>query len=231
MEIRCVLKFLVLSGQMELDVFNSAMQSFPLSTVDVHDKPCPVSVSTLASNDNKLKQSSRQMLILLKIMPFLLNTIEKNEYVQIVLDSIEIVQILFAPVLPVQTVLRMRSMIEQHLKRFKQFLPENNVILKSQQYLLHLPAQILSLGPMMCMRFQSKHCFFKQWSSKLHFKNVCKSIVKHNQLYECCLNEMGMEHPIFFLHEKKLGPVSEVANMEYVNTKMRDFWGFIAYNT
>lgn len=197
MEIMCVLKFLVLSGQMELDVFNSAMQSFPLSTVDVHDKPCPVSVSTLASNDNKLKQSSRQMLILLKIMPFLLNTIEKNEYVQFVLDLIEIVQILFAPVLSVQTVLRMRSMIEHHLKRFKQFFPENSVILK-QQYLLHLPAQIFSLGPMMCMRFQSKHCFFKQWSSKLNFKNVCKSLVKHNQLYECCLNEMGMEHPIFF---------------------------------
>ena len=209
MEIKCVLKYLVLSGQMELDVFNSAMQSFPLSPVDVRDKPCPISVSTLASNDNKLKQSSGQMLILLKIMPFLLNTIEKNEYVQFVLDLIKIVHILFAPVLSVQTVLRLRSMIEQHLKQFKQLFPENNVIPK-QHYLLHLPSQILSLGPMirhMCKRFESKHCFFKQWSSKLNFKNVCKSLVKHNQLFECCQNEMGMEHPIF-LHEKELGPVS-----------------------
>ena len=185
------------------------MQSFPLSPVDVRDKPCPISVSTLASNDNKLKQSSGQMLILLKIMPFLLNTIEKNEYVQFVLDLIKIVHILFAPVLSVQTVLRLRSMIEQHLKQFKQLFPENNVIPK-QHYLLHLPSQILSLGPMirhMCKRFESKHCFFKQWSSKLNFKNVCKSLVKHNQLFECCQNEMGMEHPIF-LHEKELGPVS-----------------------
>ncbi|KAM7366747.1 hypothetical protein PAMP_014697 [Pampus punctatissimus] len=226
MEIKCVLKYLVLSGQMELDVFNSAMQSFPLSLVDVRDKPCPISVSTLASNDNKLKQSSGQMLILLKIMPFLLNTIEKNEYVQFVLDLIEIIQILFAPVLSVQTVLRLRCLIEQHLKVFKQLFPENNIIPK-QHYLLHLPAQILSLGPMvrhMCMRFESKHCFFKQWSSKLNFKNVCKSLMKHNQLFECCQNEIGMEHPMF-LHEKEVGPVSEVANMEYVNTKMRDFLG------
>ena len=52
MEVKCVLKYLVLSGQMELDVFNSAMQSFPLSPVDVRDKPCPISVRTLASNDN-----------------------------------------------------------------------------------------------------------------------------------------------------------------------------------
>lgn len=84
MEIKCVLKHLVLSGQMESDMFNSAMQSFPFSAVDVRDKPCSISVSTLASNDNKLKQSSGQKLILLKILPFLLNSIEKNEYDQFV---------------------------------------------------------------------------------------------------------------------------------------------------
>lgn len=80
MELKCVLKYLVLSGHMELEMFNSAMQSFPFSSIDVCDEPCPISVSTLASNDNKLKQSSGQMLILLKIMPFLLNNLEKNEY-------------------------------------------------------------------------------------------------------------------------------------------------------
>lgn len=87
-----------------------------------------------------------------------------------------------------------------HLKQFKQLFPENNVIPK-QHYLLHLPAQILSLCSLirhMCMRFESKHCFFKQWASKLNFKNVCKSLVKHNQLYECCQNEVAMEHPLFF---------------------------------
>ncbi|XP_030579955.1 uncharacterized protein LOC115785156 isoform X1 [Archocentrus centrarchus] len=226
MEIKCVLKHLVLSGQMELDVFNSAMQSFPLSPIDIRDKPCPISVTTLASNDNKLKQSSGQMLILLKIMPFLLNSIEKNEYVQFVLDLIKIVQILFAPILSVQSVFRLKNMIEQHLKQFKKLFPENNIIPK-QHYLLHLPAQILHLGPVirhMCMRFESKHCFFKQWASKLNFRNVCKSLVNHNQLSECCQNELGTEHPIF-VHEKELGPVSEVTNPEYIAAKIRDFLG------
>lgn len=226
MEIKCVLKYLVLSGQMELDMFNSAMQSFPLSPIDIRDKPCPISVSTLASNDNKLKQSSGQMLILLKIMPFLLNIIEKNVHVQFVLDLIEIVQILFAPILSVQSVMKLKQMIEQHLKQFKQLFPDNNIIPK-QHYMLHLPAQILSLGPLirhMCMRFESKHCYFKQWSSKLNFKNVCKSLVNHNQLFECCQNEMGNEHPIF-IHEKELGPVSEVTNMQYIIAKIQDFLG------
>ncbi|KAG7456398.1 hypothetical protein JOB18_008800 [Solea senegalensis] len=226
MEIKCVLKYLVLSGQMELDMFNSAMQSFPFSPLDIRDKPCPISVSTLASNDNRLKQSAGQMLILLKIMPFLLSNIENNVYVQFVLDLVEIVQLLFAPVLSVHTVLRLKKMILQHLKKFKQLFPENNIIPK-QHYMVHLPGQILSLGPLvrhMCMRFESKHCFFKQWASKLNFKNVCKSLVNHNQLYECCQNETGADHPIFE-HEKELGPVFEVSNMEYIQKKIRDFLG------
>ena len=53
---------------------------------------------------------------------------------------------MFAPVLSVQSVLRLKQMIEQHLKQFKQLFPENNVIPK-QHYMLHLPAQILALGP------------------------------------------------------------------------------------
>lgn len=52
------------------------------------------------------------MLILLKIMPFLLNSIATNEYVKFVLELIEIVKILFAPVVSVNTVLRLKKLIE-----------------------------------------------------------------------------------------------------------------------
>lgn len=74
--------------------------------------------------------------------------------------------------------------------------------------MLHLPAQIIFLDPLirhMCMRFESKHTFFKQWSSKLNYKNVCKSLANRNQLFESCQNDLGTEHPIF-VHEKELGP-------------------------
>lgn len=84
------------------------------------------------------------MLILLKIMPFLLNSIATNEYVKFVLELIEIVKILFAPVVSVNTVLRLKKLIELHLKQFKRLFPDKNIIPK-QHYMLHLPAQILSL--------------------------------------------------------------------------------------
>jgi len=198
MEVKLVLKYLILSGLIELDEFNSAIQNFPYSPLDIRDKPSPISVSTLAANDNRLKQSCGQMLILLKILPFLLNDVH-NEYVQFIVKLIEIVQIVLAPIISLQTILRLKSMIEQHLHQFKLLFPDANVIPK-QHYMLHLPSQIISLGPLirsMCMRFEAKHSYFKQWASKLNFKNVCKSLANHNQFLECCQNEIGIEHPIF----------------------------------
>ncbi|XP_051806278.1 uncharacterized protein LOC127534635 isoform X1 [Acanthochromis polyacanthus] len=223
MEIKLVLKHLILSRQMELDEFNSAIQNFPYSPLDIRDKPCPVSANTLAANDNRLKQSSGQMLILLKILPFLLDGLD-NEHTKFILKLIEIVQIVLAPIISLQTVLRLRSMIEQHLYQFKQLFPEVNVIPK-QHYMLHL--QIISLGPLirnMCMHFEGKHCYFKQWASKLNFKNVCKSLVNHNQFLESCQNEIGIEHRIF-ANERESGPVSAVTNTEYVKRKVKDFFG------
>ncbi|XP_051558169.1 uncharacterized protein LOC127443496 [Myxocyprinus asiaticus] len=224
-EIKCVLKYLVLSGHMELDTFNCAIIGFPYSPVDARDKPCPISVNTLSSNDNKLKQSAGQMLVLLKILPFLIDTIEENDYTQMLLKLLEIVKILFSPIIALPTLSRLKLLIEQHLKDFKQLFPDTNIIPK-QHYLLHLPSQIKALGPMvrhMCMRFESKHCFFKQWALKSSFKNICKSLVKHNQLYECSQN-VHEKHPIFS-SEVEMGPVSEVKNVHYVEGKMKDFLG------
>ena len=73
------------------------------------------------------------------------------------------------------------------------------------------------------MRFESKHCFFKQWALKSSFKNICKSLVKHNQLYECSQN-VHEKHPICS-SEVDVGPVSEVKIVHYVEGKIKDFLG------
>lgn len=105
--------------------------------MDVRDKPCPISVNTLSSNDNKLKQSAGQMLVLLKILPFLIDKIGENNYTQMICKMLEIVKILFSPIIAVSTLSRLKLLIEQHLKHFKQLFPDENIIPK-QHYLLHL---------------------------------------------------------------------------------------------
>ena len=224
-EIKCVLKQLVLSGHMELDSFNSVITGFPYSPLDSRDKPCPISVNTLTSNDNKLKQSAGQMLVLLKILPFILDSVGENDYTKMLLELLEIVKIVFSPIIALSTLSKLKLLIERHLKEFKKLFPEANILPK-QHYLLHLPSQIKALGPAvrhMCMRFESKHCFFKQWALKSSFKNICQSLVKHNQLYECSQN-VQEKHPIFS-SELEVGPVSEVKNVRYVEGKVKDFFG------
>lgn len=226
LEIKCVLKHLVLMGELDLDLFNAAVTGFPYSPVDIRDKPSVITYSTLASSDNKLKQSSGQMIVLLKILPFLIDAAKGTEHYAFILELIEIVQILLAPVISLQTINKLKILIEQHLKHMKALFPYNNITPK-QHYLIHTPSQIKRLGPMvrhMCMRFESKHCFFKQWASKINFKNVCKSLIKHNQMYECCQNVDSFDHPIFS-NECTLGPTSEVSIMSYLKEKMRAFLG------
>lgn len=52
---------------------------------------------------------------------------------------------------------------------------------------------------------------------------ICKSLVKHNQLYECSLNSYD-KHPIAS-NEVEMGPVSEVKNINYVKEKIVAFLG------
>lgn len=168
-------------------MLNSAIFGFPYSCVDVRDKPCPISVNTLSSNDNKLKQSSGQMLVLLKILPFLYDHVEEREYIKLLLELFETVKLLFSPIIALSTLAQLKLLIEHHLKHFKQLLPDTNIIPK-HHYILHLPSQIKLLGP--AVRHMCKHCFFKHWDLKSNFKNIYKSLVKHNQLYECSLNDI-----------------------------------------
>ena len=79
-----------------------------------------------------------------------------------------------APVISLENVLRLL----QHLHQFKELFSEANIIPR-QHYMLHLRSQIIYLGTLircMCMWFEAKHSYFKQWASKLNLKNVCKSL-------------------------------------------------------
>lgn len=56
-----------------------------------------------------------------------------------------------------ETIQKLREIIERHLKQFRELFPDSNITPK-QHYMLHLPSQIEALGPLtrhMCMRFES----------------------------------------------------------------------------
>lgn len=62
----------------------------------------------------------------------------------------------------------------------------------------------------------------------MDFQNVSlkffsKSLVKHNQLFECSQTVNGSQHPIF-THERELVPPSEGKNVQYDQAKDRVLW-------
>ena len=63
------------------------------------------------------------MLVLLRILPFVLESLEDNAYVQLIIKLLEIVQIVFAPVLSIATVSTLKLLIENHLKHWKELFP------------------------------------------------------------------------------------------------------------
>uniref|UniRef100_A0A8C2FGN5 Uncharacterized protein n=1 Tax=Cyprinus carpio TaxID=7962 RepID=A0A8C2FGN5_CYPCA len=59
-------------------------------------------------------------------------------------------------------------------------------------YLMHYPDLILHFGPLIrlwTLRFESKHCYFKQCARRLHnFKNLCSSLAERHQLLQAYLS-------------------------------------------
>ena len=121
LEIKLVLKHLILTGQLDLNRLNSAIKGFPYSPPDVGGKPTPIAHSTLASTDNNLKQSSGQMIVLLKILPFIIDAVKTTNYHNVIIELIEIIHILFAPVICLQTIDRLKLLIEKHLNNVNMF--------------------------------------------------------------------------------------------------------------
>ena len=131
------------------------------------------------------------------------------------MQIISIVQICFPPVISEETVQELQNAIEAHLHMFKDLFPHVNITLK-MHYMLHIPKQILNLGPLVrhsCIRFEAKHRYFKDLAPQQNYKNICLSLAERCQLDACAdfETEKLCQHPLFST-EKKLGPPSSVVD-------------------
>ena len=81
-----------------------------------------------------------------------------------------------------ENVAYLKRLIKDFLSEFKEAF--NTTIIPKLHYLIHCPRLILTLGPLVnywCMRFESKHQYFKKKSRKSNFKNICMSLTNGHQ--------------------------------------------------
>ncbi|VDI00934.1 Hypothetical predicted protein [Mytilus galloprovincialis] len=228
-EVKATLKVLVAEDFFSLSQLNNLISSFPYGYKDRECQPSCIPDNVFNSDDTSLRQSASSVIVFLKHLPLMLieklNCDRENEYVTFLSQFCEIVKLLMASVISVETVAMLKIMIESHLKKFKDLFPEKTIIPK-QHYLVHLLNAIIRYGPLTqvwSMRYEGKHQFIKQrMSGNPNFKNVVKSLSERCVMYEASLN-IGEQHSLFS-NDLILGKFKAVVNNECKN-KIAAFFG------
>ena len=97
--------------------------------------------------------------LFLRVLPFIIEDLINSESEQwgVLEKLLTICSILVSPVILVETVAYLKTLIREFLSRFMQTF--EGVIIPKLHYLVHCPRLILTLGPLInfwCMRFESK---------------------------------------------------------------------------
>ncbi|KAK6167118.1 hypothetical protein SNE40_021218 [Patella caerulea] len=169
----------------------------------VNKPPVPKSLNSIPS-------SASQMWTLVRILPLMI-----GEYVPIGDETYEIllilkliVELVFAPEIQIQQIAYLDSLIKEHMEIFTEMFPEQRIIPK-QHFLIHYPSHIFNYGPLhscWCMRFESKHNYFKILSHRLgNFTNICYTLATRHQRLQAFLTTSDDD---YFRVDKITSPVN-----------------------
>lgn len=98
---------------------------------------------------------------------------------------------------------------------FRKSMSPDYPLKPKHHYMLHYPDLILKFGPLICLwtlRFESKHCYFKDCARKLHnFIHLSKTLAERHQLLQSYL---GQGH-LFPAHIQIAGEANEINERSY----------------
>lgn len=221
-EIRLVLLYFIESRAIALQRLNNAILNHNYGYSEMSDKPGPLREAVFSGEERyKLKYNAAQARLFLRILPYILcpmvNT--NDDHYTFLVELIEIVQLVFAPVIRLESIQYLKLLIKEHLNKFRELFPDKNIIPK-QHYMLHIPGMIKHLGHLIrssCFNFESAHKYFKELARKQNFKNLPLSLAKRHQFLECSnfgdVEESPSSHPLFAT-EKKCGVVRVASGEE-----------------
>ena len=159
-ELRHLLQHYIDNSQFTLIQLNAAIANQEYGHSELSDKPGPLKETVFRGNESyKLKYNAAQSRLFLRLLPFILSSLidEDDHYYELLKELIAIVQIIFSPVVSLDTVNLLKVLIAKHLSQFKDKFPDVNIIPK-QHYMIHIPTMIQQLGPLIrhsCFGFES----------------------------------------------------------------------------
>ncbi|XP_015773170.1 PREDICTED: uncharacterized protein LOC107351398 [Acropora digitifera] len=150
------------------------------------NRTAQITQKKLASADNGLRQHANQMWCLGLHLPLIVGNLvpEDDEHWQHYCALLQIVRIIFSPVINREQIPYLQVLIQEFLEKFKDLYPQCSIIPK-MHYMVHMPRTMLQLGPLVrswCMRFEAKHHYFKRLAISIgNYTNITYSLAKRHQ--------------------------------------------------
>ena len=162
---------------------NKAIASFDYSQ---HDK---LSRPPLVRSDGSIIGSASQKWCMFRLLPFFLQDVPcKNPVWNLYCLLREILCIVFSPVVHISSLAYLQILIADHHQLLHSLFPDVRFTAKLH-YMVHYPRLISCFGPLRnlwCMRFESKHLYFKRIAVASHnFINVTHTLATRHQFLQC----------------------------------------------
>ncbi|XP_031334990.1 uncharacterized protein LOC116164880 [Photinus pyralis] len=210
-EIKSILSYLVSKKIISLNEVNQRIFFFNYGSIDQCTKPSPVNIEKSGAN---IGERAAQTWTLVRYLPLILiDVIPKcDERWNIITLLLEIMNISFAPIIPVAMTYVLENLICKHHHLVKQYIGN---ILPKHHMMIHYPQAIRNMGPLIhlwAMRFESKHGYFKDLVNKgKNFKNLPQTLSIRHQIKQS-INT----HKLYKLH-MTFGPVKhfDLSNYEF----------------
>ena len=162
-ELKLLLQHCVSRNYFTIDELNRRMESFPFAG----NKPRHIDPLVTRGSDIKVRQSASQMMTLSQHFPLLIGdkVPAEDPHWNFFLLLLRICLIAISPVCSPDTIAYLAVLIEEKLTGFKDLYPSEKLLPK-HHYMVHYPAQITRLGPLI-------QCWTMRQESKLSFVKKC----------------------------------------------------------
>jgi hypothetical protein len=184
--LNAILKKLISSGVLTVDVINERMSRFTYNPYDRDNAP-PILPSSFPKKG--LLGTASQMLVLMRCLPFVIGDLvnEDNEVWELYLILRHVCDIVFAPAIHKCWLPVLQQLIADNLTLLRDLCDCR--LTPKCHYLIHYPRMISKYGPLRhlwCMRFEAYHRYFKAIATSVgNFINISKTLAERNQMKKC----------------------------------------------
>lgn len=157
-ELKLVFLYLVKQGYVSMRLLSGRIQTFNYGYTNRKNRPSGL---VMDENSKSVGLNATQSWCVLRNIPLIFgDVIERgNRHWSLLLILLQIVNIVFSPVLSDGLVCYLKHLICDHHALFKSLFPDKNLI-PMHHFMLHYPRCIRKIGPLLhvwCMRFEAKH--------------------------------------------------------------------------